>query len=101
MSEAPAGGKVCMVVLEGIGCSDNDQRNAVKKANMEYLNSLKVNENCIYRELDASGLSVYIVICVHCRWEWRQNNLVLHWFRYTQCSQEGDEIRIALFWTSC
>ena len=47
-----------MVLLEGIGCSDSDERNAVKKANMEYLNSLKANENCVYRELDASGACV-------------------------------------------
>lgn len=69
MSEAPAGGKFCMVLLEGIGCSDSDERNAVKKAHMEYLNSLKVNENCVYRELDASGLCVCFGFHFHGRWD--------------------------------
>ena len=69
MSEAPAGGKFCMVLLEGNGCSDSDERNAVKKANMEYLNSLKANENCVYRELDASGACVCLGLGFVCRWD--------------------------------
>ena len=58
MSEVQNSGKFCLVLLEGIGCSDSDDRNAVKKANMEYLNSLKESENCIYQGLEANGLKV-------------------------------------------
>ena len=43
MSAEKENGKVCLVLLEGIGISEEEERNAVKAANMEYLESLKQN----------------------------------------------------------
>ena len=53
-------GKVCLVLLEGIGVTDSEERNAVKAANMEFLESLKTNDDCLYYQLKASGRSVVI-----------------------------------------
>ena len=98
MSEAPAGGKFCLVLLEGIGCSDSDERNAVKKANMEYLNSLKVNENCIYTELDAHGECVCLASCLHCRWDVERARRAPRLSRPPLFPPEGDVCRIASCW---
>lgn len=61
MSTEQENGKVCLLLLEGIGINGDDERNAVKEANMEYLESLKHNENCLYYELKANGNEVGII----------------------------------------
>lgn len=61
MSTEKENGKVCLVLLEGIGINEEEERNAVKAANMEYLESLKQNENCLYYELKANGSEVVLV----------------------------------------
>lgn len=60
MSTEQESGKVCLVLLEGIGVSDSDERNAVKEANMEFFESLKTNEESLYYELKASGNAVIV-----------------------------------------
>lgn len=62
MSTEKENGKVCLVLLEGIGISEEEERNAVKAANMEYLESLKQNEKCLYYELKANGSEVVFVL---------------------------------------
>ena len=51
-------GKVCMVMLEAIGESEEENRNAVRLANMEFLESLKTEEKSLYYSLDANGNTV-------------------------------------------
>ena len=48
----------CLVMLEGIGVSDNETRNAVRQGNMEFLKSLKSEEKTLYYELEANGEKV-------------------------------------------
>lgn len=70
MSSEQENGKVCLLLLEGIGINDSEERNAVKEANMEYLESLKQNENCLYYQLKANGSEVELVSCSKCRLVW-------------------------------
>ena len=51
-------GKVCLVLLEGIGENKEEKQNAVMKGDMSYFNSLKADERSLFYELDANGLAV-------------------------------------------
>ena len=51
-------GKVCLLMLEGIGVSDDETRNAVRLGKMEFLESLKTEEKTLYYELEANGEKV-------------------------------------------
>ena len=50
--------KVLVVLLEGIGASEETERNAVKEANMTFLESAKADENNLYYQLKANGTEV-------------------------------------------
>ena len=63
-------GKVCVVMMEAIGESEEENRNAVRLANMEFLESLKTEERSLYYSLDANGNKVSCLrICVIYRLE--------------------------------
>ena len=62
MSTEKENGFVCLVLLVCFGIFFVDVRNAVKAANMEYLESLKQNEKCLYYELKANGSEVVFVL---------------------------------------
>lgn len=47
-----------MVMLEGIGASEDETRNAVRQGNMAFLESLKSEEKTLYYELEANGEKV-------------------------------------------
>ena len=68
MAEEQKAGKTCLVILEAIGVGGDDEKNAMKEADMTYLNSLKTDENCLYYELEANGLRVGPVPSFECRW---------------------------------
>lgn len=77
MAEEQKAGKTCLVILEAIGVGDDDEKNAVKEADMTYLNSLKTDENCLYYELEANGLRVGPVPSFECRWVSRKASPVM------------------------
>ena len=64
MAEEQKTGKTCLVLLEAIGAGGSDEKNAVKEADMAYLNSLKADENCLYYELKANGMKAAL-LCWH------------------------------------
>lgn len=64
MAEEQKTGKTCLVLLEAIGVGGDDEKNAVKEAEMPFLNSLKSDENCLYYELEANGMKV-VFFCWH------------------------------------
>ena len=45
-------------MLEGIGVSEDETRNAVRMGKMEFLESLKTEEKTLYYELEANGEKV-------------------------------------------
>ena len=55
MEAQPMNGKVCLVMLEAIGESEEENRNAVRLTNMEFLESLKTEEKSLHYSLEANG----------------------------------------------
>ena len=51
-------GKVCRVMLEAIGESEEENRTAVRLAKMEFLESLKTEEKSLYYSLEENGNKV-------------------------------------------
>lgn len=64
MAEEQKTGKTCLVLLEAIGVGGDDEKNAVKEAEMPFMNSLKSDENCLYYQLEANGMKAAL-FCWH------------------------------------
>lgn len=58
MESPKKSGKVCLLMLEGIGVSEDETRNAVRLGKMEFLESLRTEEKTLYYELEANGEKV-------------------------------------------